>query len=749
MPLIAPILDDRAFEELFAELRDRIPVYNPAWTDHNESDPGITLLQLFAYLGEGLQFRLNQIPEATRIAWLKLLGLPMRPARSATALLRCQRKARPGEVPGAQIYAGDQAKAGKVVFSIAQDAVIWPLDCVSLARKPVLADPAAELDDYLDGLDPELRTSLQARIDAVKRADAQVAAVAPYDSVLLEPDGSSGPVDFADTVDACVWIAVLKDPAITLKNADGRAIPLSIGYVPAPAYPDIDTASECGPGAPPTLHWQASLAGPDGKGRPAYTALRVAGDSSGGFSRQGVVRVELPADSSVLGVPETDPELAGSGDFPPVLDDPRAAQVWFWLRVWRGDGSRIGATRLITLNALTCEQAVEAAPELLGSGIGQPGQVFQLAYAPLLTDARHPVRLQVEEAGVWQEWRQVDDFDASDRDDRHFTVDAEAGTVRFGDWRFPQPGERIRVTGYRWGGGAQGNVPAGAIAKLAPLPERQPAAPLTRPGEDLKLANPLAAEGGLDGESIEAALARIPTELRHNRRAVAKDDFADLARETPGAGIGRAECMPLFHAPSRSYKPGNVGVVVWPARDPAHPNSPTPDNFQLARVCAWLERARLVTTELHVIPPTYRRLAISLAVKVKDGYGLDAVRDWVDLLLRQYLAPLPPYGPDGAGWPLGRPVRARELEGVAMQAEGVEFIAALRLAEEAREPGADAAHWVERELVGMADWEVPTVAGITVVAALADGAAPPPPGQDIVPPPATPPVPIPALRSEC
>jgi len=54
MPLIAPVLDDRSFEDLFAELRNRIPVYNPTWTDHLDSDPGITLLQLFAYLGEGL-----------------------------------------------------------------------------------------------------------------------------------------------------------------------------------------------------------------------------------------------------------------------------------------------------------------------------------------------------------------------------------------------------------------------------------------------------------------------------------------------------------------------------------------------------------------------------------------------------------------------------------------------------------------------------------------------------------------------
>ena len=740
MPLIAPILDDRGFEDLYAELRGRIPVYNPAWTDHNESDPGITLLQLFAYLGEGLQFRFNQIPEATRIAWLKLLGLPLQPARPATALLRCQSKS----AAGVALYGGDQVKAGKVVFTVAQDAVIWPLDCVSLASKPLLADPAGQLADYLNGLDPELRTAVQASIDAVKLADPKVEAVAPYDNVLLEPDGKSDPVDFADTVDGCVWIAVLKDPAVALQNVAGRAVSLSLGYAPAASYPDIDAAPACGPGAAPSLQWQASLAQPGGDGKPAYLALKVTGDSSGGFSREGVVRIDLPVDTTVLGVPAAAPGLEGTGDYPPILDDDRAKQLWFWLRAWRGDGSRIGASRLITLNALTCEQSVQAAPELLGSGVGQPGQVFQLAYAPLLADARNPVRLQVEESGVWTDWSQVDDFDASGRDDRHFTVDAEAGTVAFGDWRFPQLGERIRVTGYRWGGGVQGNVPALAIDKLGALVATAPSPPLVRPGSDLKLDNPLPASGGVDSETVEAAQARIPAELRHNRRAVARDDFADLALQTPAADLGRAECMPLFHAPSRTYKPGNVSVVVWPARDPVHPNAPLPDNYQIAQVCAWLDQVRLVTTELHVIPPTYRRLAISLAVQVKDGYGLDAVRDWVDLLLRQYLAPLPPYGPEGHGWPLGRPVRARELEGVAMQAEGVEYIEVLRLADDQGEAGT--ADWVEQDVVALADWEVPMVAAIAMVAA---GIAPPAPGEDLAPPPATPPVPLPVLRDEC
>jgi hypothetical protein len=162
-------------------------------------------------------------------------------------------------------------------------------------------------------------------------------------------------------------------------------------------------------------------------------------------------------------------------------------------------------------------------------------------------------------------------------------------------------------------------------------------------------------------------------------------------------------------------------------------------------VCAWLDRWRLVTTELYVIPPTYRRIALAISVKVCEGYGLDAVRDWVDTLLRQYLAPLPPYGPDGHGWPLGRRISARELEGVAMQVEGVEYIEALRLdAAGIQADGSEA--WEEKDILAISDWEVPEVAGIIVV----DVATPlPAPGTGLAPPPAKPAIPLPVIREEC
>jgi hypothetical protein len=73
MPIDLPNLDDRSFADLVDEGRRMIPGLAPSWTDHNPSDPGITLIELFAYLSELLIFRTNRVSEANKRAFVKLL----------------------------------------------------------------------------------------------------------------------------------------------------------------------------------------------------------------------------------------------------------------------------------------------------------------------------------------------------------------------------------------------------------------------------------------------------------------------------------------------------------------------------------------------------------------------------------------------------------------------------------------------------------------------------------------------------
>ncbi|HEX6267913.1 MAG TPA: hypothetical protein VFZ81_13585, partial [Burkholderiales bacterium] len=76
MPLQLPNLDDRRYADLVAEARRLIPVHDPSWTNHNPSDPGITLLELFAYLSEMLLYRLDRVTAEHQRKFLKLLNGP-------------------------------------------------------------------------------------------------------------------------------------------------------------------------------------------------------------------------------------------------------------------------------------------------------------------------------------------------------------------------------------------------------------------------------------------------------------------------------------------------------------------------------------------------------------------------------------------------------------------------------------------------------------------------------------------------
>ena len=134
------------------------------------------------------------------------------------------------------------------------------------------------------------------------------------------------------------------------------------------------------------------------------------------------------------------------------------------------------------------------------------------------------------------------------------------------------------------------------------------------------------------------------------------------------------------------------------------------------------------------------KVAVSIGVQVKPGYGVDAVRSWVEKVIRQFLAPLPPYGPEGQGWPLGRRVYAPELEAAALQVEGVQYLVENGVAVASLQDGA----WVTGT-VELGPDEVPELTTITVVQGPRLE-----PGVEFTPP-ASPdkPVPVPTVPETC
>lgn len=123
MPLPTPRLDDRSFADLVAEAVAVIDRSCPAWTDRSPSDPGITLLELFAFLTENLLYRVNRIPAKLLVTLLNLVGVQLRPPAAAAVALEVSRTGGDGDITipaGTRVATAD----GSVEFLITQAAAI-------------------------------------------------------------------------------------------------------------------------------------------------------------------------------------------------------------------------------------------------------------------------------------------------------------------------------------------------------------------------------------------------------------------------------------------------------------------------------------------------------------------------------------------------------------------------------------------------------------------------------------------------
>ena len=679
MPLQLPVLDDRNYEQLLEAAKRRIPSHTPEWTNFDvESDPGITLVQLFAFLTDNLLYRANRIPERNRLKFLQLLGIPLQPATAAQGLVAIRNDR--GPVQAVTLAAGVAALAGNVRFLTRSGLTVLPVEGQVYYKKPV--DPAsprhADLTRQFDAL-------RQARLAQAAAAGGAIPEVELrfYETTALKTPTASEPNPLfdliGDTLDGALYIALLAPKNVPLDTAR-EAIAhktLSIGVVPAladdapPLLPQTRGAERLP--IPALVYDLPNLSA----AAVSYTRLRVI-QAPDVLAQVGIVQLELPGAADLRSWEFGEPLDEGSGDYPPRLEDEQIkARLLTWLRIRVAAPATAGIVappviaRLtwLGINAAPVRQAVAVANEPLGSGNGEPDQAVTLANTPVIGDT---VRLETQnDDGSWQLWRLSDDLLAADDDDRVFVLDPEAGEIRFGDGlrgARPAAGQRIRVS-YEYGGGAVGNVAVGAI-NATPDPRLQ---------GGFKVENPVPTWGGDQGETTEEGERNIPLYLRHRDRLVTVQDFEDVAMRTPGVDMGRVEVLPLFH-PSRSgANPGVVTLVAVPEYDAIRPRWPVPDRLFLQTVCDYLDPRRLITTEVYVRGPEYLDVYLSIGLRVREGHFRDVVIQEVRTRLEEYLSALPPGGPDGDGWPLSRRLMTKDLEATATRVAGVEFVQSIQM----------------------------------------------------------------------
>jgi predicted phage baseplate assembly protein len=732
MPILPPRLDDRSFDDLLEDLLARIPAHTPEWTNPRLGDPGRTLLELFAWLGDALLYRVNLIPERQRLVFLKLLGQGLRPARPATGIVSLA-FAQPTELSAVTLAAGARIKA-PVPFETLSETTLLPIAAEAYYKRPLPEADRLRMAEVLTGL---------------QRVHKITDEVEGYLTTALFEGGqavSEGVDVFADSTDRALWLALLAPVAArpeqqlaanvaalaALGGGDsGAAALLSVGVVPAIAAPAL--FEEIGPRARVPVMWEVVTRAANGLDADYLTVDPLPGDAydtTAGLTRSGVLRLPMP-DESLIFSPANDVgdnPRAGVGDNPPRIDDvERAARLVGWLRLRPRPGSGVESLRLswVGVNAVEVDQRVTLEGRVVGVSTGAADQAFQLP-----TGSVDPATLaiQVEEPGRgYQPWSRVDDLAAisSDavvaREAAAFELDAEAGTLRFGDGvrgRVPERQMRVRLASGRFGGGRAGNLPPGSLSEVSSA--RLVGASRTMPS--IKVWQPLATEGGEDAETLARAEQRIPAQLRHRERAVTADDYRRLAAETPGTDVGRVEVLPRFKPRERRFDvPGVVSVMVLPARVLGKAPNPRPDRPFIERVHAHLSARTPLATELYVIGCEYVPLGVSVAVSIRDGYAREAVLFEVREALRRLLWPLAPGGQGGVGWPLDRDVRERELEVDVSRVAGVAEVGGLNLFGRVTVDGKDEWSLLSRstpdgtQRLSLAAWQLPELLSVVAV----------------------------------
>jgi len=698
MPLTVPRLALPVHRELVREALARVPSHTPEWTNLNDSDPGVTLLQLFAFIAEAIGYRADLIPERNRLKFLDLLGVPLRPAAAARGLVTFRNERVPAEaIP---LPTELEVLAGRVRFRTGNALTTLPVE----GR---LYTKAA-----LDAARRDAAATLYRRLYRDLEADGRELDF--YETRTFEPPTSGvtlPAVDLvSDTVDGALWLALLARPN---EQPDLVRPVIASQILTLAVLPDLQADQRTIPpaGSPdraggPGLLFHLPRATTDGVGYDRIEA-RANADLT---TLPGTVELRLPDVSGLTWTEDLDPLEPGVGDLPPSLaDTDEAERLITWIRI-RPAAS--GAVRLsgVWINGADVVQRAWVTGETLPAGTGEPDQRAVLANRPVLPDT---VRLAVN--GVL--WERVDDLAVAGAEatpavagssspastsaarplpnSQVFTLDPESGEIRFGPPGQRPPKGAAIVASYAYGGGREGVVGIGAISKSPALPA------------GIKVTNPTVTWGGDEPESLADAEYRIPRWLRHRDRLVSSDDFRDIAWQTPGADLGRVEVLPLVH-------PGLPGVVangvvtllVLPLFDAEHPQSPEPDQLFLDAVCRHLEPRRLVTTELHLVGPEYRDLWVSVGVEVVPGLEQGPVLDRVEVEVRRFLSPLAG-GFASRGWPLEKAVEAGELTAAATRAGGVARINGLLLA------NADGGEVTTLAITG---FQLPRLAGIAVTA---------------------------------
>ncbi|MES3518348.1 MAG: putative baseplate assembly protein [Natronomonas sp.] len=481
MGLDLPELDDREYEELLDQARKLIPAYSEEWTDFNPHDPGITILEVLAWLTETHTYQLDQVTEEHRKKYLRLLGHRRRPPTPATTTVEF-------EIP--EGLAGERLSAGATL-------------------------------GVTDGVDERYRFETD-RLLVFTGADVDnVVGDAGAVSDHSEANAASGTYyrPFGRRVEAgdAVYLGFDRDPFVASDRLTlyvdyhDENLPDPSGPTPHGQDPAFEPSTE--------LAWERYRDG-------TWERLSVSTDDTDSLYRSGAVELTTSGTEQLLESDSSPPRV------------PETAAAWIRCRVETPGYEIPPQLNGIRTNVVTASHAVSVDHEELTPSSAESGpaddpqfdnQTYRFANSPVLS-----ATIYVD----GERYTEVPDFDSSGPDDRHYVLEHTMGQVTFGDgFNGTVPPTDATVTAeYVYGGGERGNVSAAANWQLVdPGATFEPE--ISTDSIDVTPLGP--ATGGEDGETVTEALHRVRRDLDRPARAVTAADYRRLAARTPDLRIGR------------------------------------------------------------------------------------------------------------------------------------------------------------------------------------------------------------------
>jgi predicted phage baseplate assembly protein len=576
MPLPAPELDDRKFQDIVDEAKRLIPRFCPEWTNHNVSDPGVALIELFAWMSEMVLFRVNQVPERLYVHFLNMVGIePFPPSVARVDLTFWLSAVLESEVvvpanTEVMTTAGASAGVDAIIFSTTEDLVIEP--------PQLRTAKTVTLDERVTDVWEDLRYEASSGVQCF--ASEQLT---PGDAFLLGFSKSLAGVVLQLTLEA---------------RAEG------IGVDPRT----------------PPLAWEVW----NGEG---WINAPVYQDTTGGLNRAGQIVLLVPIEHELLTVGNEAAYWLRARLLTPMPGQP-TYQASPRIRSLRVDalGGTVGAEHSETMGK-----------ETIGRSDGTPGQAFPVSRTPVLP-RREGEAIEVVDPDREAQWVEVPDFSASGPTDDHYVWESASGMVRFGPrvrypdgttrqhGRIPRDGAFISATGYRHGGGSRGNVGARTLTVM------RSSLPFVS-----GVINLNAATGGVDAETVAEAKVRGPMTLRTGQRAVTAGDYERLTLES-SIEVARARCLPASRG-NGSVRllvvPQVRGDVASHKLDDFAIAAPL-----MRRITDHLDAHRVVGTTIEVSTPYYQGVSVAALVHAGPGRPAGLVRQRaIDALIR-YINPL-------------------------------------------------------------------------------------------------------------